>query len=318
MKMKKLAPVLALTLCVSAFSGCTGDQRESFYSFWQQNSQVKEHIYETLVYDVEFEAESGLDKIGYELVYDNGQYKTVLVSEEVDGKIVYTYTTEFTITVTYTLHSASESFTDRIVSVSKFYDAENALRPISSTKEILSHSPASGGSMLEVSDCYQTFEYSVATVYDADGEEGKSTVTKKGKSPAEKSFEIDEKHYRYLDNEQLLFATRGLSTSVSTAKLLSYSPFANAVQTVSLSFAQEESAAFTFLKNGVESTQTITYRPLSMVLDEKNPGATQTVWIAKTTEPANNAHRNVILKLQTPLSYNLGTLTYFLSSATYQ
>lgn len=318
MKIKKLAPILAITLCVSALSGCTGDQRVSFHSYWQQNSLVKESIHETLIYDVAFEAEDGLDKIGYGLSYENGQYKTVLVSEEVDGKTVYTYTTEFTITATYTLGSNSESFTDRIVSVSKFYDAENALRPISSVKEIVSHSPVSGGSRLEVSDCYETFEYSAAITYDADGKEGKSIVTQKGEPPKEKEFEINEKHYRYVDNEVLLFAVRGLSSSVDAAKVLAYSPFAGSVQTISLSFGQEASTDFTFFKNGAESTPTITYRPLSIVLDEKNPGATQTAWIAKTTDAANNAHRNVILKLQTPLSYSLGTLVYTLSSATYQ
>ena len=100
MKMKKLAPMLALTLCVSALSGCTGDQKVSFHSYWQQDSHVKESVHETLVYNVAFTPDAGLDKIGYGLSYDNGQYKTVLVSEEVDGKTVYTYTTELNITVT--------------------------------------------------------------------------------------------------------------------------------------------------------------------------------------------------------------------------
>ena len=317
MKMKKLAPMLALTLCALAFSGCTGDQRVSFHSYWQQNSLVKEPVRETLVYNVAFEADAGLDAIGYGLSYSNGQYKTVLVSEEADGKTVYTYTTEFSITATYTLNGESESFTDSIVSVSKFYDAENALKPISSQKQIVSHSPTSGGAKSDISACYQAFEYSASTVYDADGKGGVGTVVQKDKSPVENRFEIDEKNYRYLDNEELLFAIRGLSSSVSSAKLISYSPFANAVQTVGLTFSAEESASFTFLKNGAESTQTITYRPVSMVLNEKNPGATQTLWVAKTTDAANNAHRNVILKLQTPLSYSLGTLIYTLSSATY-
>ncbi len=318
MKIKKLAPILALALCASAFSGCTGNQRVSFNPYWQQDSLVKEPIYETLEYEVSFQEENGLDKIGYGLSYDNGIYKTTLVSGEENGKNVYTYTTEFTITVTYTLGASSESFTDRVVSVSKFYDAANDLRPISSLKEIVSHSPVSNStSKLEPSDCYQAFEYSASTVYDADGKTGTSTVTKKDNDPIEKSFEIDEKNYRYLDNETLLLAVRGLSSSVSSAKVMSYSPFAGGVQRISLSFAQESSETFTFLKNGTSITDNITYRPLSIVLDEENPGATQTAWLAKTTDAKNNAYRNVILKLQTPLSYSLGTLTYILTSATY-
>ena len=317
MKMKKIAPVLALALCLSVFSGCTGDQRVTFNSYWQQNSLTAEPTSETLVYDVTFEKGSGLDAIGYDLSYSGGQYKTVLTSETQGDKTVYTYKTELTITATYTLGSTSESLTDSVKSEIRFYGAEEALRPISSKKEIVSHSPASGGSILETSDCYQSFEYTVSTAYATDGKSGTSVITEKDKTPVSKDFEIDEKHYRYLDNEELLFALRGLSSSVSTAKVLAYSPFAGSVQTVSLSFAEEESASFTFLKNGAESTQTITYRPVSVVLSEKNPGATQTAWIAKTVNNQNNTHRNVMLKLQTPLSYSLGTLVYTLNSATY-
>ena len=317
MKIKKLAPILALTLCATAFSGCTGDQRVSFNSYWQQNSLVKEAINETLQYSVSFKEDNGLAKIGYGLSYDNGVYTTNLVSSEENGKVVYTYTTVFSITVTYTLGTQSESFTDSIVSVSKFYDAENALRPIYSEKAIVSHSPTSSGSKAELDDCYQAFEYKAVTTYDAEGKSGTSVVTKKDNAPMEKSFEIDEKNYRYLDNESLLLAVRGLSSSTSSAKVMAYSPFAGSVQKISLTFATEASESFSFLKNGVESTQNITYRPLSIVLGEENPGATQTAWIAKTTDAANNVNRNMILKLQTPLSYSLGTLTYLLTSVTY-
>ena len=312
MKMKKLAPVLALALCVSALSGCTGKQQVSFNRFWQQNSLLtKEPIHETLVYDVSFESGSGLDKMGYGLSYENGVYKTVLTSEEVDGKIVYTYTTELTISATYTLGTESETVNDRVYSESKFYGAE--LKPISSKKEIVSHSPASGGSMLEVNDCYDAFDYTVSIDYATN----KSVVTAKGETPVERSFEIDDDKYSYLDNEQILFALRGISSGVNSAKVLAYSPFAGTVQTVAWTFAQEASAKFTFEKNGEEISPTITYRPVSIVLDEKNPGATQTAWIAKTTNDQNNTYRNVMLKLQTPLSYSLGTLVYTLNSATY-
>ena len=81
-------------------------------------------------------------------------------------------------------------------------------------------------------------------------------------------------------------------------------------------------AVFGGVKNGSEEKvkSTITYRPVSMVLDEKNPGATQTAWIAKKPETSSNSNvnRNVLLRLETPLSYGLGSLVYTLNSATYQ
>ena len=89
---------------------------------------------------------------------------------------------------------------------------------------------------------------------------------------------------------------------------------------MSISFETETGAEFSFLyKNGSEekSQHTITYRPVSIVLDEKNPGGTQTAWIAKTNDTTNNKYRNVMLRLDTPLSYSLGTLQYTLISATY-
>ena len=122
----------------------------------------------------------------------------------------------------------------------------------------------------------------------------------------------------YLDNEQLIFALRAMAAKTSSAKLQVYSPFAEAVQKVGITFNAEESAEFTFLKNGTEETKALTYRPASIVLDEKNPGATQTAWVAKTTDSTKNEYRNVVLKLETPLSYGLGSLIYTLKSANWQ
>ena len=121
-----------------------------------------------------------------------------------------------------------------------------------------------------------------------------------------------------MDNEQLLLALRGIPTSTTSAKVLAYSPFTESVQRVSINFASEASENFTFTNNGTETTTAIAYRPVSIVLDEKNPGATQTVWIAKPTpSTSSNKFRNMMLYLETPLSYAMGSLQYKLISATY-
>lgn len=58
----------------------------------------------------------------------------------------------------------------------------------------------------------------------------------------------------------------------------------------------------------------VSYVPYSLAINDTAPGATQKVWVAETTKAENNEYRNVILKMETPLSFNLGTLVYELSS----
>ena len=60
--------------------------------------------------------------------------------------------------------------------------------------------------------------------------------------------------------------------------------------------------------------KTIDYRSVTMKLSSSNPGATQTAYIATYDNAEMNTHRNVMLKLETPLAYNLGTLVYSLKS----
>ncbi len=322
MKAKKLASILSLVLCLSCFGGCTGNQKVTFQNYWHKSPlETTEALHETLVYDVTFEEGNGLDSVGYELSYSGGTYKTELVREERDGKTVYCYTTHLTITATYTLGNDTAVLEDSVKTETRFYEALYGLQPISSYKEIVSSSPKNGSSITQVDECFQTYAYTVSTTYNENGTAGTCKVTEKDGKPVSDSFEIEEKKYSYLDNDQLLFALRGISSDTSSAKLLVYSPFIKSVQTVSVAFSAAESAEFAFFKNGSaeKQTSTITYRPVSIVLDEINPGATQTAWIAK--EPAStakNEHRNVMLRLETPLSYSLGKLVYKLNSVSYQ
>ena len=97
-----------------------------------------------------------------------------------------------------------------------------------------------------------------------------------------------------------------------------YAPFTNAVQTIKASFAsKEEGTEFTFKKDAEEEkkSRVINYYPVTLSIDAENPGQSQTAWIAETGNAKDNLYRNVILRLETPISYNLGTLIYELSSA---
>ena len=136
-------------------------------------------------------------------------------------------------------------------------------------------------------------------------------------APQERTFTVEDK-YTYLDNEQLLFALRGISQSTATASVSVYAPFSAVVQNVSLTYSTlQKETEFSFKKGGEEIKQVINYYPVSMKINTKLPGATQTAWIAETTNTHSNMFRNVMLQLETPLSYNLGSLIYKLKSANF-
>ena len=324
MKIKKLIPLVACIMGLSALGGCTNaDQKIIFSSLWYSHTNSdSEPIHETLHYDVTFKAAESTSFVNYKLNYKDGRYTTTLVSEGAGENLVYTYTTNLSIVAQYTLGETSIEKTDTVVSEVKFKAVNFGLQPISSQKEIQSHTP-NGTHVNTIEDCYQQFHYTVSTTYQNGCAEGKSVVTnllnENGPDAKEQSFEINQKKYTYLDNEQLLAALRCIRNSTTSAKVNVYSPFVNAIQTVSLGFAADASEEFTLKKDGVDVKDTITYRPVSLQLDEQNPGATQTAWIAKGEDINGvNKYRNVMLYLKAPLAYGLGDLEYTLVSMDYQ
>ena len=114
----------------------------------------------------------------------------------------------------------------------------------------------------------------------------------------------------YLDNEQLLLALRAFDTSTTSGNVNTYSPFTKATQKIGISFTNEEeaSAQLSISENGAEATQKkFKYRKATLSIKATNSGQSQTAWVA--TE-----NRNVILRLETPYSFNHGKLVYTLKS----
>lgn len=321
---KKFLSAIALTLCAATLTACAGaSTKVTFEEYWLEDAGIApnvspETVLEALEYDVEFKKSSGLND-DYSVHYENGVYTTKLTLNQ--G--VYRYETSLSIDVTYTVDGQSDTKTDSIVSWVEF--KKNAkLQPIKSHKEIVNHSPESDGATIE--SCYTKYDYTVDTTYNENGLGGKSVIVNNDpdnnpdtteKETLTKTFTVEDK-YTCLDNEQLLFALRGLSQSTSTASLSVYAPFSGAVQTINVGYSSlEQGTEFTFEKNGVSSTQVINYYPVSVKINAQLPGATQTVWIAATTNAHSNTFRNLILQLETPVFYNLGTLVYKLKSASF-
>ncbi len=331
MKMKKLAPVFAMLLGLSSLAACTQtNEKVAFGEYWRSASLDTAAFSETLVYSVE-EKEPLSIMYNYGLAYEKGTYTTNLIFDEKTN--VYTYTTELTIDAVYTLgDQTSVPLHDRITTKVQFHSADNALLPIASEKRVISHSPVNTNAV-ELSDCYATYNYEIKTFYTANAETVSSTVTYfevneensnegitdiPNSEPSQTGeITIDHSKYNYLDNEQLPLALRAIPTNENSAKIQAFNPFVKRTQNVALSFASDASAEFKFKQKGEDVTKTLTYRPVTMVLDERNPGGTQTAWIAKASNQQANEYHNVMLRLETPISYGLGTLVYTLVSTSW-
>ena len=313
-----VATLLATTTLFASCScdGCAGNTKVSFKPYFMNDVDIhaKDGDTETLRYKVEYTGK-GSSANGYQIGYKNGEYTSTLTVNMVDNKEVYTLSTHLSITVDYTYAGASvlgedgKPLVDTVDSTVIFYSTQNGLQPIQSTKTIVSHSPAQT-TILKPEDCYTYYNQTVETVYV--GKNGKSVVTDHADNDAkrENEFEIDDDKYAYVDNEQLLFALRCLNPS--SAKLRVYSPFAETIQTISAGFSSDDTS-LPLTINGVQKD--IPFNKVSLGIESKTPGSTQTVWIAKTVSPNSNTYHNVMLKYEAPLPYSLGSLVYTLVEA---
>lgn len=322
-KMKKRQLTTAIcALLGSAFllSSCSGGSSTSFSSNWCANTAINtvvEGTSETLTYDVALDPDSAGND-AYSVHYSNGTYTTSLSAEQKNGELLYRYHTELNISVQYLFDGQySEIKADKVITTVYFMSTKVGLQPVSSSKEVESRSPAVL-TPTSLETCYTDYHFTVETEYQDNCTKGTcvyTDLTKEEAAETSSDFSIGD-DYSYIDNEQLLFAVRCMSLS-SSQQIQSYNASINGVQTVRISASDSESDEFEFAINGTNSKRAIEYYPASVVISASNPGATQTAWIAKTTSATNNVNRNVMLRLQTPISYNLGTLVYTLKSANF-
>lgn len=316
MKAKKLLPILALALAFTTLSACSSaDYKLTFHPNWcEKPLDNAETVSETLVYKVE----GANINAPYDLSYKNGTYTTTLTSTA-NG---YVYETSLSIEVDFGFDNET-TFVDNVTTRVEFLTSGNALRPVSSVKSVLSHTPNEVEATTEDA-CYTKYHYTIATVYDAEGNGACKVTNLLPETPVSNDlfFTYTDETYTYLDNEQLILALRALSNSTMNASVNVYSPYVQKVQKVNLTLTDETAKDFSYTLNGTAETKSIAYKKASIVLGESNPGVTQTVYVAKSTVDSSdpnkhvNQFRNMILYMETPLSYAFGSLTYTLISAT--
>ncbi len=317
MKAKKLFPILALALAFTTLSACTNaDYKLTFYPNWcEKPLDNAETVSETLVYKVEGKNISA----PYELAYKNGTYTATLTSTA-NG---YVYETALSVEVDFGF-AVETPIVDTVTTRVEFLTSGNALKPVSSVKSVSSHSPLDVAEPTKAEDCYSEYKYTIETTYNADGNANSKVTNQLPETPISTNygFTYTDDEYTYLDNEQLLLALRAISNSTTSGSVNVFSPYVQRVQKVNVTLADATAKDFSYTLNGSPTTSSIEYRTASLVLDEKNPGGTQTVWLAKNTVDSSdpnkhvNQYRNMILYMETPLAYAFGSLTYTLTSVT--
>lgn len=324
MKTKRAFSLFSLAIVTSfALVGCGSESSTNFSSGWYKNTAIgtaELSTNETLVYSVALKDGSNTNDT-YAADYSNGKYTTTLTAENRDGEHVYRLESKLTIDVQYSFKNKPDEtvYHDEVTSTVLFRNSGSALQPISSEKTVKSASPYTL-TPSSLAQCMAEYHYSVTTEYN--GKKGVCTYQDLTEntdgslpSPVKKSFTAGG-DYSYVDNEQLLFAIRCMGLG-SSDKLRTFNASTQTVQTINVSPSKKATDEFTFTMNKEteKKVRPIEYYPTDISISSSTPGATQTAWFAKTTDVNNNLYRNVMLKLETPLSFGLGTLVYTLTEA---
>lgn len=319
MKHKKHIATLAVAACLCA-TACSQSQPSSFNATWRKialdaNETVEFSGAETAEYELSFEKGSNT---AYSVDYTNGSYVTSLSSHE--GKYLYETTLKANVQYDYNGEKTSV-FADEITSSVLFESTQKGLAPVRSEKRFAVHVPSSP-TPASLSSCYSEYYYVVSTDYttnvcsiDYFTDATFSTPHATFRS-TNSSFENDGK-YSLVDNEELYVATRALKGS-GTNTLYVYNTSAAALQKVQVAASSKKTTDFTFEIVGREATtHAISYIPYTISIKEDNPGESHELWIAETTETTNNEYRNALLKIKTPLTYNLGSLIFNLKKVSF-
>lgn len=296
---------------------------------------------ETLTYAVTFEAPSAANST-YSVSYNEGTYTTEFYAKTFDSATlthadfrsayteagsltVYYYKTVLSIDGVYTFAAdgSTKQFGDSITTECYFLPCSNYLRPLYSSLSVKSTTPANyqAGSMdsayLSI-DCdyvnYYSYDGNEVITLKKDNADGATTTEKRGLSASNPLF----------DTASLNIAIRAMSNlSDSLSQGISlYSP-ENGVQDFTLSgsstaLGEQESKDITSLLQekslftATEEQTTVPTVAVNVTYGGSLSGVSQTYWYAAIDNKLNNTGRATLLKISTPLSYNLGTLNYVL------
>ena len=347
---KKLFATIALTLSTLTLAACSpSNQTLTFSPNWEKTiiSEASDATEEELTYLVEHDDTSYSflhnDYFTVKYCYADGAKKAGVYTTKLEylKNNTYRYTTTLEVDVTFTLaNGESVTKTDTVETEAKFKKADKSLQPLYSRKTVHAHAPRDldvtvledeydAEGQITKAGAYIEYDYEFAITYNEDLSGGtlvKTDNSERGTlslqdNRQEINFSIEDDKYTYLDNEQYLFALRGISSEqlASSSKTVSmYNASLMAMEAVTTTPTTAEKTSFELQLNGGEKTSyEIEYVPLTIKSNNKNAVVSQTLWYAKTTDSNNNQFRNVLLKMSVPMHFGLGSLEYTLQSATF-
>ncbi len=317
--------VLLLPLGLLAACGGGGPTSLSISKNWYANTMTSQipDTTEELEYAVTFKQPSVQGDCF--VTYEEGTYKTTF--EKVNYTFahgqgnVYHYKTQLNITGHYTYKGTEgEAFSDSVVS-DVWFRTEAELLPIKSHKEIRSTSPLPNpGAEL----FYEKVNIGFDIIYNtADSSDGKSldsaeitsTLLDTGETSDPRTVNIGHSG-SFFDNEQILFALRGLDMS-AVSNFYTIDPRTNDVNGVTFSTTPEKT---TFTPKSLTIGQTAATEDIQAYTvrfhyNISNAGPERTAIYAAKTSANNNTYRNVLLQLEDPIPNGYGTLIYTLKNA---
>ncbi len=321
--MKKTA-LVGLLLVSLMLCACSQGSALTFNANWYKNTTLGKDLsgtQEILDYEVTFK-QSSTASDAFRVEYDKGTYRTELknayltLSDGSSQREGYIYTTRLDISGRYIVNGAvGETFHDYILSTVSFLPVDNALQPVSSEKEVYTTSAISTSpSSLDTASV--TYHYSYTVRYDSALSNATAVYTDLLQEDAEpKTTEYDlTGNTTFLDNEQILFALRGLDMN-SSASFRSINSVMSQVQDVSLGTPTITEETVNFEADGETVSGSVQAYSVSLTYDNSYSGSPQTLVYARRTDANNNTYRNVLLRMETSVLQSLGTLTYRLVKA---
>ena len=321
--MKKITKTAAVLSCAALFTlaACSSSSNVSISPNWYSNTTLTTNItdtYESLLYDVTY-TEGENDDVNFTLSYDTGTYSVTLENATYESQLVYKLSSELSISGAVAYGSESYSFDDSVTSVCYFLNASKSLYPLYSLKTVKSTTP-SGESVSALSEAYTEYTYTMEVTYDtAEGTAVSVYTDLSDGSVTECEYDL-KTNATILDNENLLFAVRGFSLSEdSSESVYVLNPYANSQDTVVVECTEETSdAEYTFTDITAGETEatahTLDVNTVGIIRNTTFSGTTITAYYAAPISDANT-YRCVMLAMESPLSSEMGTLTYTLSEA---
>lgn len=333
MKKRNLAGLLLLAPLV-LLSACGGVPELEITTKWNRDVTLGNNVdgtSETLEYRVEYQAPE--EKGDFSVAYTNGVYTSGYTVESIKtekgNEKGYILRTSLEIDVQFFYREQQTAVMhDVTTSEVQFLLVGDKLRPIRSTKSV--HENVPFRNVNSIKDCYGEYDYEFAIEYDSDD----STITKAdvtftdrssdGGEPVKNEYPVKGKG-TFLDNEEILFALRGMKYSEGLS-FRTFNTTMKNVSTVALRSVQETEQAISFKLDGENSLVPLSEGEEGAIIPVYqielslggNIGQSRTVVIAKQNDKGSeNVYHCVPVSIYSPLLYSLGELRFTLQRATF-